>query len=118
MIPLTPKQEELLRYLRSCERCPTFDEMKDALGLKSKSGVHRLVVGLESKGFIRRLRDRARAIELVEKPQLPPSLSVYPVRDLVHEARRRGLVLGEYHRDIIRVGDVFKERRSFVELNA
>jgi repressor LexA len=47
---------------------PSFDEMKDALGLKSKSGVHRLITGLEERGFIRRLPHRARAIEIVKLP--------------------------------------------------
>src|SRR5581483_3300084 len=62
---LTRKQRELLQFIQ--ERLadtgisPSFDEMKDALGLKSKSGVHRLITGLEERGFIRRLPHRARA---------------------------------------------------------
>jgi repressor LexA len=65
---LTRKQRELLQFIQ--ERLadtgisPSFDEMKDALGLKSKSGVHRLITGLEERGFIRRLPHRARALEV------------------------------------------------------
>ncbi|MDI9408742.1 MAG: transcriptional repressor LexA [Candidatus Pacebacteria bacterium] len=66
---LTYKQAELLRflddYLRREGVCPSFDEMKDALEVKSKSGVHRLLESLEERGFIRRLKHRARAIEVI-----------------------------------------------------
>jgi repressor LexA len=69
---LTRKQYELLVYLDSQLRengvSPSFDEMKDALGLKSKSGIHRLITGLEERGFIRRLAHRARAIEVLRLP--------------------------------------------------
>lgn len=69
---LTRKQYELLSFIN--ERLdqsgvsPSFDEMKDALGLKSKSGIHRLITGLEERGFIRRLPHRARALEVVKLP--------------------------------------------------
>ncbi len=66
---LTRKQHELLVYinarLQETGICPSFDEMKDALGLKSKSGIHRLITGLEERGFIRRLPHRARALEIL-----------------------------------------------------
>jgi len=69
---LTRKQHELLQFLHqhlSGEGVsPSFDEMKDALGLKSKSGIHRLITGLEERGFIRRLAHRARAIEILRMP--------------------------------------------------
>ncbi|MGO1117505.1 transcriptional repressor LexA [Rhodovibrionaceae bacterium A322] len=69
---LTPKQYELLLYLHEqlTERgvSPSFDEMKEALGLKSKSGIHRLITGLEERGFIRRLAHRARAVEILRLP--------------------------------------------------
>lgn len=69
---LTRKQHELLQYLHrhlsSQGVSPSFDEMKDALGLKSKSGIHRLITGLEERGFIRRLAHRARAIEILRMP--------------------------------------------------
>ena len=67
---LTRKQSELLSYLRDHMQQhdvpPSFDEMRDALGLASKSGVHRLVSGLEERGYIRRLANRARAIEILK----------------------------------------------------
>ena len=67
---LTLKQSELLTYLsdhmQQHDVPPSFDEMRDALGLASKSGVHRLVSGLEERGYIRRLANRARAIEILK----------------------------------------------------
>ena len=67
---LTRKQSELLTYLsdhmQQQDVPPSFDEMRDALGLASKSGVHRLVSGLEERGYIRRLANRARAIEILK----------------------------------------------------
>ena len=67
---LTLKQRELLTYLsdhmQQHDVPPSFDEMRDALGLASKSGVHRLVSGLEERGYIRRLANRARAIEVLK----------------------------------------------------
>ena len=67
---LTRKQSELLNYLsdhmQQHDVPPSFDEMRDALGLASKSGVHRLVSGLEERGYIRRLANRARAIEILK----------------------------------------------------
>ncbi len=70
---LTRKQHELLTFIH--ERLgetgvsPSFEEMKDALGLKSKSGVHRLISALEERGFIRRLPNRARALEVLKIPE-------------------------------------------------
>ena len=70
---LTKKQRELLMFinqrLTATGVSPSFDEMKDALFLKSKSGIHRLVSGLEERGFIRRLPHRARALEVVRLPE-------------------------------------------------
>src|SRR3972149_2480850 len=69
---LTRKQFELLRFIH--ERLteagvpPSFDAMKDALDLRSKSGIHRLITALEERGFIRRLPNRARAIEVIKLP--------------------------------------------------
>jgi len=69
---LTRKQLELLRFIH--ERLtetgvpPSFDEMKDALDLRSKSGIHRLITALEERGFIRRLPNRARAVEVIKLP--------------------------------------------------
>ncbi len=69
---LTNKQFDLLQFidnqLKSKGVPPSFDEMKNALGLKSKSGIHRLIKGLEERGFIRRLPHRARALEVLRLP--------------------------------------------------
>ncbi|TIX50010.1 transcriptional repressor LexA [Alteraurantiacibacter aquimixticola] len=69
---LTAKQRELLifiqRKLEESGISPSFEEMKDALDLKSKSGVHRLISALEERGFIRRLPNRARALEVLKQP--------------------------------------------------
>jgi repressor LexA len=70
---LTKKQSELLRYiherLKETGVPPSFDEMKDALDLRSKSGIHRLIMALEERGFIRRLPNRARALEVLRLPE-------------------------------------------------
>ncbi|AXS42558.1 transcriptional repressor LexA [Breoghania sp. L-A4] len=77
---LTRKQYELLMFIH--ERVkeagvpPSFDEMKDALDLRSKSGIHRLITALEERGFIRRLPNRARALEVLKLPEsISPSLA-------------------------------------------
>jgi len=71
---LTRKQYELLRFinerLKEAGVPPSFDEMKDALDLRSKSGIHRLITALEERGFIRRLANRARAIEVIKLPDV------------------------------------------------
>jgi repressor LexA len=70
---LTRKQYELLTFIHSRTQrdgvSPSFDEMKEALELRSKSGIHRLITALEERGFIRRLAHRARAIEVVRLPE-------------------------------------------------
>ena len=70
---LTAKQHELIRFIQSrLEQTgisPSFEEMKDALDLRSKSGVHRLISALEERGFIRRLPNRARALEVLKQPE-------------------------------------------------
>src|ERR1700756_543088 len=70
---LTRKQAELLRFiserLKESGVPPSFDEMKDALDLRSKSGIHRLITALEERGFIHRLPNRARAIEVIKLPE-------------------------------------------------
>jgi repressor LexA len=70
---LTRKQHELLRFiqvrLEESGISPSFEEMKEALDLKSKSGVHRLISALEERGFIRRLPNRARALEVLKQPE-------------------------------------------------
>ena len=70
---LTRKQHELLMFIHERIKetgvSPSFDEMKEALDLASKSGIHRLITALEERGFIRRLAHRARALEVVKLPQ-------------------------------------------------
>jgi repressor LexA len=70
---LTRKQLDLLEFIHNRMKRdgvpPSFDEMKDALDLRSKSGIHRLITALEERGFIRRLAHRARAIEIVKLPE-------------------------------------------------
>ena len=92
---LTLKQQELLSFIQTRLEeggvSPSFEEMKDALDLRSKSGIHRLINALEERGFIRRLPNRARALEVLKlpdamhrapapvapaKPQLAPSLPI------------------------------------------
>ncbi len=77
---LTRKQYELLMFvherLKESGVPPSFDEMKDALDLRSKSGIHRLIKALEERGFIKRLPNRARAIEVIRLPEsMQPSLA-------------------------------------------
>src|SRR3954452_25348865 len=84
---LTAKQRELLLIiddrLRDSGISPSFDEMPDALELKSKSGVHRLISALEERGFIRRLPNRARALEVVKLPEVRPTATVTSLRPAV-----------------------------------
>lgn len=96
---LTAKQHELLlfihRRLEGSGISPSFEEMKEALDLKSKSGVHRLISALEERGFIRRLPNRARALEVVKMPDnvapnetvakvtTPPAAPAKPANDVI-----------------------------------
>ena len=84
---LTAKQRELLLFIdnRLNENgiSPSFDEMREALDLKSKSGVHRLISALEERGFIRRLPNRARALEVLKLPEVRPAAVVTPIRPAV-----------------------------------
>src|SRR6476469_7786522 len=84
---LTAKQRELLLFidnrLKESGISPSFDEMREALDLKSKSGVHRLISALEERGFIRRLPNRARALEVVKLPEVRPAATVTPIRPAV-----------------------------------
>jgi repressor LexA len=81
---LTAKQRELLIFIKQrlgeTGISPSFDEMREALELKSKSGVHRLISALEERGFIRRLPNRARALEVLKMPEVTaPAASVTPL---------------------------------------
>ena len=89
---LTAKQRELLMFIQQrlgeTGISPSFDEMREALELKSKSGVHRLISALEERKFIRRLPNRARALEVLKMPKMkagapatsgaPPTATAYP----------------------------------------
>lgn len=82
---LTRKQYELLMFiherLKETGVPPSFDEMKDALDLRSKSGIHRLITALEERGFIKRLPNRARAMEVIRLPEsIAPGLATPPAR--------------------------------------
>ena len=81
---LTRKQHELICFindrLEESGVSPSFEEMKDALALKSKSGVHRLISALEERGFIRRLPNRARALEVVKVPETEMPANVVQLR--------------------------------------
>lgn len=102
---LTKKQLELLLfidgYLKNNGTAPSFEEMKMAINLKSKSGIHRLVTALEERGFLRRLPHRARALEITK---LPPSH-----HSEVNESRTRG-----FHPSVIK-GDFSQNRDDYVD---
>jgi repressor LexA len=89
---LTRKQNELLLFINKRLNeggvSPSFDEMKEALRLKSKSGIHRLITGLEERGFLRRLPHRARALQVLKLPEAAamPAANVTPLLD-----SRRGM---------------------------
>ena len=80
---LTVKQAQLLKYIDGRIKvhgvCPTYDEMRVAMGLASKCGIHRLITGLEERGFIHRLPHRARAIEVIRLPgEADPDMVLVP----------------------------------------
>jgi repressor LexA len=88
---LTAKQHELIRFiqqrLEETGISPSFEEMKEALDLKSKSGVHRLISALEERGFIRRLPNRARALEVIKQPEdSTPAGKVRAANDVISRA--------------------------------
>lgn len=104
MSALTPKQADLLAFIRQYQEyrhsTPSFEEMKEGLGLASKSGIFRMVNALQERGYIRRLPNRARAIEVVEKPVLidRPAPQFSPLRDfstsaILRELDRRGVTV-------------------------
>jgi repressor LexA len=99
---LTRKQYELLMYIDKSLKedgvSPSFDEMKEALGLKSKSGIHRLITGLEERGFIRRLAHRARALEVLKLPEnsaLPKGAA--PKAETPAPAFKPQVIEGDFH---------------------
>ncbi len=99
---LTRKQYELLMFIDKSLKddgvSPSFDEMKEALGLKSKSGIHRLITGLEERGFIRRLAHRARALEVLKLPEnstTPKSAAAEPAA--VSSSFKPQVIEGDFH---------------------
>lgn len=81
---LTRKQHKLLLFIDSHLRqtgfSPSFDEMREAMGLRSKSGIHRLISGLEERGFLRRHHHRARALEVIQLPETAAELPANVIR--------------------------------------
>jgi len=94
---LTRKQHELLMFIHERIKetgvSPSFDEMKEALDLASKSGIHRLITALEERGFLRRLAHRARALEVVRLPEeaTPGARGRAPFKPQIVEAARPAL---------------------------
>lgn len=102
---LTRKQHELIRFiqvrLEETGVSPSFEEMKEALDLKSKSGVHRLISALEERGFIRRLPNRARALEVLKQPE--DVTNKVPVADNVVALKRPEPVRPAPANDVIEI---------------
>ena len=115
---LTRKQHELLSYidvhLKETGFSPSFDEMKDALNLRSKSGIHRLISALEERGFLRRRHHRARALEVLRLPDggggrpsvMPDVEQAIPTPDAGNEAAADGtgftptVIKGDFHQKL------------------
>lgn len=96
MIGLTEKQAELLAFIKAFQKAnrgisPSFEEMKEGVGLHSKSGVHRLVEALVDKGHIRRLHNRARSLEIVSERE--NSLAQFSTAEIINELARRAKAL-------------------------
>ena len=113
---LTRKQHELLLFIHKRIRetgvSPSFDEMKDALELASKSGVHRLVTALEERGFIRRLAHRARAMEVLKLPESAAAQDAAPSAGQDDEQDLGpNVVRGAFNK-----GAGFEERESSVDI--
>ena len=87
---LTVKQYKLLMFINKVTKetgcCPSFDEMKDAIGLKSKSGIHALINALEEREFIKKLPHKARALEVLRLPKFKPSA-------IMEEEKKREIAL-------------------------
>ncbi|PLL13007.1 repressor LexA [Tabrizicola sp. TH137] len=100
---LTRKQLELLDFIKTRMDAdgvpPSFDEMKEALDLRSKSGIHRLITALEERGFIRRLAHRARALEIVKLPEAmeKPGFKPRVIEGAKAEAPRNALPVEAVH---------------------
>lgn len=97
---LTEKQYNLLVFINKINKekgqCPSFDEMKDAIGLRSKSGVHALISSLEERGFIRKLPHKARALEVIRLPKFKPQ-AIIDEEKKREESVRNGSVQIHYY---------------------
>lgn len=106
---LTAKQHELIRFIQQrldeTGISPSFEEMKDALDLKSKSGVHRLISALEERGFIRRLPNRARALEVIRQPEdaTPTPRATLAANDAVASVSRTMTRAPEPANDVVEI---------------
>ena len=117
---LTQRQKEMYDFIRAYYAqhgiAPSFMEMMAATGRVSKSGVHRVLTALEERGFIRRMRDRARAIELIADPHLHIRLCDLSDYELARECRRRGYNMGQWQRVRERLGEGYIEVMHFREV--
>jgi len=117
---LTLRQKEMLDFIRSYHAtngiAPTYTEMMAATGRVSKSGVYRVLQALEERGHIRRMKDRARAIELISDPHLLLSLQEVGDTELSLECHRRGYVMGQWVKARERLGDGYMEVMHFREV--
>ena len=113
---LTEKQYNLLMFINKVNRetgkCPSFDEMKDAIGLKSKSGIHALITSLEERNFIRRLPHKARAMEVVRLPRFKPQAIIDEEKNVIENretqtAIKQGEIKNEKHSRDDHYGDTF-----------
>ena len=97
---LTKKQYNLLVYINKINKetgqCPSFDEMKEAVGLRSKSGIHSLINSLEERGFIRKIPHKARALEVIKLPKFKPQ-AIIEEEHKREEAIRNGSVQIHYY---------------------
>ena len=104
---LTRKQHDLICFisdrLKESGVSPSFEEMKDALDLKSKSGVHRLISALEERGFIRRLPNRARALEVIRTPEGSVARAPKPANDALGPLRGAGVPKAAPANDVIEI---------------
>ena len=85
-LPLTERQERLWRFIKSCHRSPSFDEMLEHMGLQSKSGICRMIDALEAKGYARRSKYRVRSVVAVDPAT---DLSRFSTAELASELARR-----------------------------
>lgn len=99
---LTRKQHKLLLFIDSHLKqtgfSPSFDEMREAMGLRSKSGIHRLISGLEERGFLRRHHHRARALEVIQLPEMEEELPTNVIRGSFTRQKQESVKIPLYGR--------------------